>query len=149
MTTGKRGMTPIQNSIPLCVNVRNVMFEASKFRKFGDGNSGIVYKAKDDHTGELVALQIMKIENDDAIYFPYLNIFVLRVLIGEPGSVPMVSRDVDIFLHSFLLSKPFDSNLLCFYIFQLLCRVLVLHTHRIIHIVIIVVDLLEKTQFTC
>jgi serine/threonine protein kinase len=39
-------------------------------------------------------------------------------------------------LRRFLLMKhaqPFDSNLLCSYVFQLLCGLFVLHTHRIIH----------------
>jgi serine/threonine protein kinase len=43
---------------------------------------------------------------------------------------------MDMDLRRFLLSKhakPFDSNLLCSYVFQLLCGIFVLHTHRIIH----------------
>jgi serine/threonine protein kinase len=120
----------------------------TRLDKLGEGTYGIVYKARDNKTGDLVALKMMKIPGDDGIPATTLremsipksishpNILKLLDVISEPGSLTMVSECMDIDLRRYLLfrrSKPFDPDLLCSYVFQLLCGIFVLHTHRIIH----------------
>jgi serine/threonine protein kinase len=39
----------------------------TKLDKLGEGTYGIVYKAQDNRTGEIVALKMMKVPGDDGI----------------------------------------------------------------------------------
>jgi serine/threonine protein kinase len=120
----------------------------TRLDKLGEGTYGIVYKGRDNKTGDLVALKMMKFPGDDGIPAATLreisilksishpNVLGLRDVVNEPGSLTMVSECMDTDLRRYLQSrhsKPIKADLLCSYVFQLLCGIFVLHTHRVIH----------------
>jgi hypothetical protein len=100
-------VTPIDkfsiSSIPHLLFLENY----TELGKFDEGNDGIVYKAKDSHSGDLIALEMMKINGDDGVSTPtpheipilkrisHPNVLRLRAVMSKFGSLPTVNECID------------------------------------------------------
>uniref|UniRef100_A0A165ZQU2 cyclin-dependent kinase n=1 Tax=Daucus carota subsp. sativus TaxID=79200 RepID=A0A165ZQU2_DAUCS len=67
------------NMLQACRNVDN--FE--KIRKIGEGTYGVVYKARNKITGEIVALKKVKINNDSEEGFPLTALREINILLSS------------------------------------------------------------------
>jgi serine/threonine protein kinase len=120
----------------------------TKSEKLGEGTYGIVYRAIETSTGEVVALKQMRIEQEEEgvpvtalrevalirnLVHP--NIVRLKDVILAKGSLTLVTEYLDYDLRKYLdsLHRGLPPALLKSYAFQLLCGLCYLHSNRIMH----------------
>ena len=116
--------------------------------KSGEGTYGVVYKAEDLFTSQIVALKIMKLEQEEDGIPPttlremsilrtvsHPNLVKLENVIINPTSLTLVFEYLEYDLRVFLrhTKNRIQMNLLRSYAFQMLAGINCLHTHRILH----------------
>ncbi|OHS99933.1 Cyclin-dependent kinase A-2 [Tritrichomonas foetus] len=119
-----------------------------RLEKRGEGTYGVVYKAEDLQTNKIVALKIMKLEQEEDGIPPttlremsilrsvsHPNIVKLEDVIIKQGSLTLVFEYLEFDLRRFLnhSRKTISMKLLKSYAFQMLAGINALHSHRIIH----------------
>lgn len=119
-----------------------------KQSKLGEGTYGVVYKAIDKRTGEIVALKRIKLDQEDEGIPPTTvrEISVLKELhhpcivrlnevINTTGKLTLVFEYLDRDLKKFLESQhhPLNPILVKSYAYQILAGLCYCHCHRIIH----------------
>lgn len=119
-----------------------------KQEKLGEGTYGVVYKAIDKRTGDVVALKRIRLEQEEEgipatsireisilkeLHHP--NVVDLREVINSQGKLTLVFEYLDKDLKKFLDSQrsPLQPNLVQSYAYQILCGLCYCHCHRIIH----------------
>lgn len=123
----------------------------TKLDKLGEGTYGIVFKAKNNETGQIVALKVMKPNQEEEGISPitlreisilrhvqqlnHPNIVKLLDTFVKDQSITLVFEYLDIDLRKYMkkLRIPMDTRLIRSYAFQLLAAIYVLHTHRVMH----------------
>ena len=120
----------------------------TKKEKLGEGTYGVVYRAVDNRTGEIVALKQMRLEQEEegipvtalreiALMknLKHTNIVLLKEVITGKGSLTMVSEYLEYDLRKYMDSTRSGVHpaLLKSYAFQLLCGICYLHSNRIMH----------------
>lgn len=120
----------------------------SQKEKLGEGTYGVVYRAIDNRTGDVVALKQMRLEQEEegipvtalreiALMknLQHINIVQLLEVISSKNSLTMVSEYLEYDLRKYIeFSKAgIHAPLLKSYAFQLLCGICYLHSNRIIH----------------
>lgn len=120
-----------------------------KLDKLGEGTYGIVYKAKNLATGQIVAMKIMQLDHEEeGISSTALReLTILRTMdhcnvvsmidIGmKKNSLTIISEFFDLDLRKFLNKtkrRPLKTALQRSYGFQMLAGLYYMHTHRVIH----------------
>ncbi|KAH0795155.1 AChain A, Cyclin-dependent kinase 2 [Histomonas meleagridis] len=117
--------------------------------KLGEGTYGVVYKAKDTRDDTIVALKVMKFDQESngisqttlreisilsSIDHP--NLLKMKDIILENNSLTIVTEFLEYDLYTFLYKRrkrPLDQRLIRSYGYQLLCGLYYLHSHRIVH----------------
>ncbi|CAN8278349.1 unnamed protein product [Cochlearia groenlandica] len=124
--------------------------EYQKLSKINEGTYGVVYKAKDRKTEEIVALKMIKMNMEDEYGFPLtslreINILlscshpsivnVKEVVVGNGGSVFMVMEHLEHDLRGVMdkMKQPFSTSEVKCLMIQLLEGVKYLHSNWIIH----------------
>ncbi|EOA23628.1 hypothetical protein CARUB_v10016824mg, partial [Capsella rubella] len=124
--------------------------EYQKLSKINEGTYGIVYKAKDRKTDEIVALKMIKMNMEDEYGFPLtslreINILlscnhpsivnVKEVVVGNGASVFMVMEHLEHDLRGVMdrMKQPFSTSEVKCLMIQLLEGVKYLHSNWIIH----------------
>lgn len=119
-----------------------------KQEKLGEGTYGVVYKAVDKRTGEVVALKRIRLEQEEEgipatsireisilkeLHHP--NVVDLKEVINSQGKLTLVFEYLEKDLKKFLDSQrsPLQPNLIQSYAYQILCGLCYCHCHRIIH----------------
>jgi serine/threonine protein kinase len=124
------------------------MEKYAKSEKLGEGTYGVVYRAVDKSSGEVVALKQMRLDHEDE-GIPVIalrevallrnlchpNILRLRDILTSKGSLTLVTEYLDFDLCQYLdqLRTGLPAPLLKSYAFQLLCGICYLHSNRIMH----------------
>ena len=120
----------------------------TKNEKLGEGTYGVVYRAIENATGEIVAMKQMRLEQEEE-GFPvtaireiallrnlnHPNILTVKEIICSRGSLTLVSEYLNYDLRRYmdLIHGGVDPALLKSYAFQLLCGLCYLHSNRIMH----------------
>lgn len=128
---------------------KNFMEKFQKLEKIGEGTYGVVYKAKDKYTGELVALKKIRLEHEEegvpstAIReisilkeLQHPNIVRLRDVIHLDSKLYLVFEYLEQDLKHFMDSLPpgkLDPLLIKSYLYQLLNGLAYCHANRILH----------------
>lgn len=120
-----------------------------KHEQLGEGSYGVVYRATDKETGQVVALKILKLDNLDedgvpstllreiSILKSIRHINIISLLGVNTSSVPVflaydyMETDLGRLLHQ--RKRPLKPQAIRSYAFQLIAGVQYLHSHRIIH----------------
>lgn len=119
-----------------------------KQEKLGEGTYGVVYKALDKRTGDVVALKKIRLEQEEEgipatsireisilkeLHHP--NVVDLREVINSQGKLTLVFEYLDKDLKKYLDSQKsaIPPNLIQSYAYQILCGLCYCHCHRIIH----------------
>jgi serine/threonine protein kinase len=121
----------------------------SKLEKIGEGTYGLVYKAKDKKTGELVALKKIRLDSEDegtpstAIreisilkQLQHPNIVVLHEVVHTADSLTLVFEFLDQDLKNYLDacgSRGIDDYTIKSFLFQLLQGIAFCHQNRVLH----------------
>lgn len=120
----------------------------TKIEKIGEGTYGVVYKSRNKHTQELVAIKKIRLEQEDegipstAIreisilkQMKHENIVELKELIHEEDDLSLVFEYMDKDLYKYLkdYKKPLDSQLVKSYLYQILSAINFCHSKRIVH----------------
>eukprot|EP00994_Dinema_validum_P007306 NODE_592_length_1520_cov_88.394969_g436_i0.p1 GENE.NODE_592_length_1520_cov_88.394969_g436_i0~~NODE_592_length_1520_cov_88.394969_g436_i0.p1 ORF type:complete len:323 (+),score=66.79 NODE_592_length_1520_cov_88.394969_g436_i0:60-971(+) len=119
-----------------------------KVEKIGQGTYGVVYMAKDTHTGQIVALKKIRLDSEDE-GVPSTAIREISILkeLQHPNIVPLLDvvsqpRKLNLvfeFLHQDLKNlmdrtpQPIHGHTLKSFLYQMLSGTLFCHTHRVIH----------------
>eukprot|EP01121_Diplochlamys_sp_Union-15-3_P016097 TRINITY_DN5416_c0_g3_i1.p1 TRINITY_DN5416_c0_g3~~TRINITY_DN5416_c0_g3_i1.p1 ORF type:complete len:304 (-),score=36.04 TRINITY_DN5416_c0_g3_i1:90-1001(-) len=125
----------------------NVLSKYLKLEKVGEGTYGVVYKAKNKETGQLVALKKIRLEHEDegvpstAIReisilreLTHQNVVNLLDVINFSQKLFLVFEFLDQDLKKYIDTVPVLEPLLVkSYMFQLLSGIQFCHTHRILH----------------
>eukprot|EP01114_Cavostelium_apophysatum_P001683 TRINITY_DN11465_c0_g1_i1.p1 TRINITY_DN11465_c0_g1~~TRINITY_DN11465_c0_g1_i1.p1 ORF type:complete len:310 (+),score=30.81 TRINITY_DN11465_c0_g1_i1:64-930(+) len=116
--------------------------------KVGEGTYGIVYKAKDKETGQIVALKKIRLDlEDQGVPSTTLREVALLRELEHPNVVRLldvVQRKKRLFLiFEFIVcdlkryldsvQAPLDPNLIKSYVYQMLASINYCHAHRILH----------------
>lgn len=119
-----------------------------RIEKLGEGTYGVVYKAKDTVNGELVAMKVMRLEQEEEgvsattlreitilRMMNHCNIVGMRNIMLKENSLTLVFEHLDFDLRKLLIhyKKPLGVPLQKSYGFQLLAGLYFMHTHRVIH----------------
>jgi len=119
-----------------------------KLEKLGEGTYGIVYKAKDQKTGEIVALKKIRLEAEDegvpstAIReisllkeLAHPNVVSLKNVVHQDNKLYLVFEFLDRDLKKYmeLVGKSLHKMLVKSYLQQLLKGIAHCHTHRVLH----------------
>ena len=119
-----------------------------KKEKLGEGTYGVVYKATDRRTGEVVALKRIRIDQENEGIPPtalreisllkelhHQNIVELKEVINGQGKLTLVFEYMDTDLKCYLetLKAPLAPVILKSYSYQMLAGISYCHCHRIIH----------------
>eukprot|EP00735_Rhodelphis_limneticus_P010229 TRINITY_DN294_c0_g1::TRINITY_DN294_c0_g1_i1::g.1614::m.1614 TRINITY_DN294_c0_g1::TRINITY_DN294_c0_g1_i1::g.1614 ORF type:complete len:295 (+),score=81.35,sp/P93101/CDC2_OXYRB/75.17/5e-164,Pkinase/PF00069.20/2.5e-79,Pkinase_Tyr/PF07714.12/2.7e-32,Kinase-like/PF14531.1/6.8,Kinase-like/PF14531.1/0.00085,Kdo/PF06293.9/0.0018,APH/PF01636.18/3.5e+02,APH/PF01636.18/0.032,Choline_kinase/PF01633.15/0.24 TRINITY_DN294_c0_g1_i1:64-948(+) len=119
----------------------------SKVEKIGEGTYGVVYKATDKTTHEVVALKKIRLESEEegvpstAIReisllkeLQHVNIVRLRDVIHSENKLYLVFEFLDQDLKKYMDSvQDVPRNLVKLYLYQLLRGVAFCHSHRVLH----------------
>jgi len=118
----------------------------TKLEKLGEGTYGVVYKAKDMVSGEIVALKKIKLEQEEegvpstAIREISLlketqheNIVKLMDVIQAPNKLYLVFEFLDKDLKKYMDTVVMNESLVKSYMLQLLKGIAFCHAHRILH----------------
>lgn len=126
----------------------NMMARYQRQEKVGEGTYGVVYKAKDKITGEIVALKKTRLESEDegvpstAIReisllrdLKHANVVDLKDVIHSNQKLYLVFEFLDKDLKKYMdsLGKPLKPMLVKSYMFQLLQGIAFCHRRRILH----------------
>lgn len=116
--------------------------------RIGEGTYGIVYKAKDLQTSEIVALKKIRLENEDegvpstAIREISLlkecdhpNIVKLKNIVFEKDNLFLIFEYLDFDLKKFMdkQTTPLPQNLVKIFLFQMVNAIAYCHSQRILH----------------
>jgi serine/threonine protein kinase len=119
-----------------------------KLEKIGEGTYGVVYKARDRNTGEVIALKKIRLEADDegvpstAIReisllkeLPHPNIVHLKDVVHTETKLYLIFEylDHDLKKHMEARGSPLSSQLVKSYMYQMLSGLTFCHTHRVLH----------------
>ncbi|OHT09782.1 Cell division control protein 2 like protein [Tritrichomonas foetus] len=119
-----------------------------KLEKLGEGTYGIVYKARDTTNNELVAMKVMRLEQEEEgvssttlreltilRIIKHCNVVKMINLSLKENSLTLIFEHLDFDLRKLLAHTkgPLKTNLQRSYGFQLLAGLYFLHTHRVIH----------------
>lgn len=120
----------------------------TKKEKLGEGTYGVVYRAADNRTKEIVALKQMRLEQEEegipvtalreialVQNLHHTNIVEIKEVISGKGTLTMVSEYLDSDLRKYMdsIRSGVHPALLKSYAFQLLCGIAYLHSNRIMH----------------
>ena len=116
--------------------------------KLGEGTYGVVFKARDTVTNEIVAMKVMRLEQEEEgvssttlreltilRIMNHCNIVAMKNISLKENSLTLVFEHLDFDMRKLLrmTKKPLKTNLQRSYAFQLLSGLYFLHTHRVIH----------------
>eukprot|EP01003_Olkasia_polycarbonata_P002262 NODE_148_length_1374_cov_324.889811_g118_i0.p1 GENE.NODE_148_length_1374_cov_324.889811_g118_i0~~NODE_148_length_1374_cov_324.889811_g118_i0.p1 ORF type:complete len:323 (-),score=59.21 NODE_148_length_1374_cov_324.889811_g118_i0:373-1341(-) len=119
-----------------------------KLEKIGEGTYGVVYKAEDLKTGQLVALKKIRLDSEDegvpstAIReisilkeLQHKNIVNLMNVVSHAGKLYLVFEYLDQDLKRLMDKRktPLSGRVLKSYLYQMLDSILFCHTHRMFH----------------
>ena len=117
--------------------------------RLGEGTYGIVYKARDTKDNSIVALKVMKLDQESngisqttlreisilsSIDHP--NLLKMKEILIENNSLTIVSEYLNYDVYTYLYKgrkRPLNQPLIRSYAYQLLCGLYYLHSHRIVH----------------
>jgi serine/threonine protein kinase len=119
-----------------------------RLEKLGEGTYGVVYKATDKRTGDIVALKCIRLDQEEEgipatsireisilkeLHHP--NVLDLREVINSQGKLTLVFEYMDYDLKKFLdLQKSIiPEHLVKSYAYQMVAGLCYCHCHRIIH----------------
>lgn len=122
----------------------------SRVEKIGEGVYGVVYKAKDNSTGEMVALKRIRLDSEaDGVpstaireisllkELDHLNIVKLLDIIHADNKLFLVfeflNQDLKKYMELYNNKNGLPLNLVKSYLFQMLQGIAYCHTHRILH----------------
>jgi len=135
------------SSLPAC-NIVDIMEKYQKIEKLGEGRYGVVYKAQNKETGEIVALKRIRLDNEEegvpctAIReisllkeLRHPNIVRLYDVLHTERKLTLVFEHLDSDLKKFLdhYSGDIDAALIRHLAHQLLKGMSYCHEHRILH----------------
>lgn len=120
-----------------------------KIEKLGEGTYGVVYKAMDTINDELVAMKVMRLEQEEEgvsattlreitilRMMNHRNIVGMRNIMLKENSLTLIFEHLDFDLRKLLINykgRPLTVPLQKSYGFQLLSGLFFMHTHRVIH----------------
>lgn len=119
-----------------------------KLEKIGEGTYGVVYKARDRNTGEVIALKKIRLEADDegvpstAIReisllkeLPHPNIVHLKDVVHTESKLYLIFEylDHDLKRHMEARGTPLPPQAVKSYLYQMLSGLTFCHTHRVLH----------------
>ena len=119
-----------------------------KMEKLGEGTYGVVFKALDKRTNEVVALKKIRLEQEEEGIPPtsireisilkelhHPNVVGLHEVINSQGKLTLVFEYLDYDLKKYIDSSrsPLSPELIKSYAYQILCGLCYCHCHRIIH----------------
>jgi len=119
-----------------------------KIEKLGEGTYGVVYKAKDTHTGQIVALKKIRLEAEDegvpstAIReisvlkeLRHANIVQLLDVVHQDGKLYLVFEFLQQDLKKYMdaVGKKVGRMLIKSYLYQLIRGIEFCHSHRVLH----------------
>jgi serine/threonine protein kinase len=119
-----------------------------KLEKIGEGTYGVVYKARDRNTGEVIALKKIRLEADDegvpstAIReisllkeLPHPNIVHLKDVVHTESQLYLIFEylDHDLKRHMEARGAPLPPQVVKSYLYQMLSGLTFCHTHRVLH----------------
>jgi len=120
----------------------------SKIEKIGEGTYGVVYKAKDRVTGDVIALKKIRLEAEDegvpstAIReisllkeLQHPNVVGLRDVVHQDNKLYLVFEylDQDLKKHMDVVDKQLNYMLIKSYLQQLIHGIAFCHSHRVLH----------------
>ncbi|KAJ0392271.1 hypothetical protein P43SY_005492 [Pythium insidiosum] len=127
---------------------QSIMERYQKLEKIGEGTYGIVYKAKDRVTGEVIALKKIRLEAEDegipstAIReisllkeLQHINIVRLYNIVHTERKLTLVFEYLDQDLKKYLdvCEKGLDTPIMKSFLYQLLRGIAYCHQHRVLH----------------
>lgn len=119
-----------------------------KLEKIGEGTYGVVYKARDRNTGEVIALKKIRLEADDegvpstAIReisllkeLPHPNIVHLKDVVHTESKLYLIFEylDHDLKRHMEARGAALPPQVVKSYLYQMLSGLTFCHTHRVLH----------------
>ena len=119
-----------------------------KLDKLGEGTYGVVFKAKDKNTGEIIAIKMIHLEQEEEGIPPtsvreisvlsdlkHPNIVELKEVINAPNSLALIFEYMDKDLRNYLSIQktPLNPMLIKSYAYQILAGLCYCHCHGIIH----------------
>ena len=119
-----------------------------KLEKIGEGTYGVVYKAKDRQTNEVIALKKIRLEADDegvpstAIReisllkeLRHPNVVELKNVVHSEQKLYLIFEYLDHDLKKFMdaYGAPLPPLIVKSYLYQMLSALLYCHTHRVLH----------------
>jgi len=133
----------------MTTDAQKKMAKYQKLEKIGEGTYGLVYKAKNKKTGELVALKKIRLESEDegtpstAVreisilkQLQHPNIVQLHDVIHTETSLTLVFEYLDQDLKNYLDAcgdKGIDDYTIKSFLYQLLQGIAYCHQHRVLH----------------
>lgn len=127
---------------------RQAVERYQKLEKIGEGTYGVVYKAKDRQTNELIALKKIRLEADDegvpstAIReisllkeLRHPNVVELKNVVHSEQKLYLIFEYLDHDLKKFMdaYGAPLPPLTVKSYLYQMLSALLYCHTHRVLH----------------
>ncbi|WJX46682.1 Cell division control protein 2-B [Trifolium repens] len=125
------------------------MEQYEKVEKIGEGTYGVVYKARDRDTKEIIALKKIRLEQEDegvpstAIReisllkeMQHRNIVRLRDVVHSEKRLYLVFEYLDLDLKKHMDSSPEfskDPRQIKMFLYQILCGIAYCHSHRVLH----------------
>jgi len=118
-----------------------------KLEKIGEGTYGVVYKARDTHTGAMVALKKIRLEAEDegvpstAIreisllkeLSPHKNVVRLQDVVHQDQKLYLVFEYLEKDLKKYMEAVPLSKELVRSYMMQLIEGIAFCHAHRVLH----------------